>query len=128
MAGLDRVIDPITKDYVETATGNFEYTSTAQTAIYHQLNTWLGEWIGDPDAGLDRSAIPRKNNQASLDRYRDAILQALRLLEVAGRVTNSQVSVTRNPSNINRADVDAVTTDIQNGNQIDVTPAAPSGA
>lgn len=51
MPGLDRRIDPATRDYISDGSGGYEKTRTAETAVYHQMRGNLGQWALDPDAG-----------------------------------------------------------------------------
>ncbi len=52
MAGYDRKIDPVTRDYVDNDDANgFELVSNISTSLYHDLQTELNSWWGDETAG-----------------------------------------------------------------------------
>lgn len=53
MAGRDRIIDPVTKDYVKNSAGGYKTTRTIGTKAYHQLMGHRGQDWSDEDAGSD---------------------------------------------------------------------------
>lgn len=61
MPGLDRKIDPLTRDYVDAGHGEYVETQSIQPALYHQFRTERGRWWGDPDAGSDLYLVARRN-------------------------------------------------------------------
>lgn len=53
MPGLDRVLSPLTGDYVSAPGGEFAETLTISTALFHQMKTERNRWSLDPAAGSD---------------------------------------------------------------------------
>lgn len=116
MAGLDRVINPETGDYVETAEGQWETTRNAQTAIYHQIRTKRNGWAGDPDAGSDFHELDRgKSTLRTPVVIRDMTERALAPLVDEGRITEPDIDVERDGT---RAAQEATVTDLQSKEEI----------
>lgn len=49
--GQDRLLDPVTHDYVRTANGEWVETQDSRTIFLIAMQVWLGEGIFDPDHG-----------------------------------------------------------------------------
>jgi|GEM_PF-6155013 len=92
----DRRIDPRTGDYVSDGRGNWQTTTTSETAVYHQLRGDKGRWWGDADAGsrffeLDRA----KSALRTAVVVRDILQDALEPLVDAGRIASPQIAIER---------------------------------
>lgn len=97
MPGKDRVIDPITKDYVDDGVGGCLETETQETAVYHQLTGHLGRWPGDAKAGALLFTLQRENDTDETEhRAVDYTTSALQPLVDVGRILNVQVETDRN--------------------------------
>jgi phage gp46-like protein len=80
MAGLDRKIDPVTKDYIADGFGGFETTTTIAPAAYHQLVGKRGFWWGNPDQGSDLHLIANENiSQKTFIFAKNAIATAMQM-------------------------------------------------
>ncbi len=123
MAGLDRVIDPVTKDYVSDGNGGRLKTRTARTAIYHQLITRLGQWWGDPTAGSGFFELARSVSTLQTPRViEDVTTQALKRLVDLGRITAPVFETERVGDRVNHS---VTVTDIQSGETLKLTSLLP---
>lgn len=124
MAGKTRVIDAQTKDYVTNDAGNgTKTTRNASTAIYHQIKTQLGEWWGDPTAGSRMFELDRaKNALASPLVIQDIWSEALQPLINDGRIT---VPVFETERLTDRVNIEVTSTDLQSGEQLELTDLLP---
>lgn len=87
MPGLDRMLDPVTGDYIDAPGGEYEETLTAAPALYHQMKTPLGRWWGDLDAGSLLHLLRQRGADEPTVRFaEDAALQALDRLVVDGLI------------------------------------------
>jgi len=124
MPGLDRQMDPVTKDYIDDGAGGLKTTRTAATACHHQILGDLDAWVGDPEAGSAVTRIPRKDTEGNALAMRDAVEGALRPLAAAAIVAGVEVRVER-PA-IGRRVIVASAQDIQAG-ELDLSPLVPYG-
>lgn len=119
MAGLDRSIDPLTRDYVEDGAGGWETTRDASTAIWHQVQGRLGGWAGDPQAGSRFHTLARaKSSSRTPAVVADIARGALRPLVAAGLISEPDIIVERDRSRIAS---ETTVTDLQTGEQLDLT-------
>lgn len=125
MAGYDRKIDPVTKDYVSDGKGSYVKTATCETAAYHQVQDRFGEWAGDHTAGCRAHAIKRKNNGATMLRLKDAFHDALQVLVDNGRARDLKVEL--DLDQYGRRVISTQLTDAQVG-PLDVSNLLPFGA
>ncbi|MFA9271081.1 MAG: phage GP46 family protein [Baekduiaceae bacterium] len=126
MPGLDRKIDPITHDYVSDGAGGYEKTSTAQTALQHQLQDELGNWVGDPDAGSNLFKFARGgNSERRAAGLRDGVRAAVKPLVDAGMVADVQVGTTRDQTG--RLALQSSLRDVQSGAQVSLVPMLSVG-
>lgn len=124
MAGVTRVIDPNTRDYVaDTARGTNQTTRNASTPLYHQFKTMLGQWWGDPTAG---SRFHELRRAKSLLRtpviIQDMANEAARPLVDAGQITELDFDSERITDRINTS---MTATDIQSGEELELTDLLP---
>ena len=124
MAGRDRVINPITRDYVrDEATGTSKTTRNASTSIYHQAATRLGQWWGDPKAG---SLLYQLERAKSLLRtpviIRDIFSQFLQPLIDKGAITPPSFESLRR---VDRIDTEATVLDLQSGEELKLSDLLP---
>jgi hypothetical protein len=123
MAGRDRQIDPLTKDYIRDEFGEALTTRTAITSIYHQIVGELGQWVGDPDAGSEFFQLKRaKNPLTSPQIIRDITNRALAILVNAGDITEPDFEQVRS---IDRVDSSVFTEDLQSGELLDIVDLLP---
>lgn len=123
MAGLDRVIDPLTKDYVSDGAGGRQKTRDASTAIYHQFLTRLGKWIGDVDAGSRFFTLDRAKNPISSPlTIQDIATEALTPLVDAERIT---APTFRSDRSLERVITAIDVTDIQSGESLNLLNLLP---
>jgi phage gp46-like protein len=124
MAGKSRVIDPITKDYVlDEARGTVMVVRDARTAIYHQVQTRLGQWWGDPGAGSRLFELERaKSLLRTPIVIKDIFSEALAPLVEDGRITEPAFESLRT---IDRIDTSVTTSDMQTGEELELTDLLP---
>jgi hypothetical protein len=124
MPGLDRRIDPITGDYVHDGDGATETTRSALPQVYHQLRLGKRTWFGDPDAGIDRARYERRANSRRTElAYDDALKEALAPLVAEGSISRPQTRHQRESGG--RLVHEATATDLQTGDQLDLTRLVP---
>lgn len=125
MPGLDRVIDPITRDYVDDDNGGFAETPTIETSVYHQAMGHLGQWAGDAAAGSRFYTLQRENaDHATMLRAKDILREAYQPLVDAGLATELTVDTDRDA--LNRLVVKATARDAQFG-ELKPMPLTPGG-
>lgn len=91
MPGEDLLLDE-SGDYVDDGAGGFEMTTTAISAVRHQMLDRLGEWIGDTAAGRTHRGIAGRNNtQAEVIAEADSMRKALEELERDGLITDIRI-------------------------------------
>jgi hypothetical protein len=92
--GLDRKLDPVTKDWIDDGAGEFEQTTSLITAAQHQVLTPKGKWWGDNEAGCDLHGLLPLRDETGLRERREAVRAALSVFEEDGRGRNLMASVT----------------------------------
>jgi len=123
MSGLDRKLDPSTGDYVADDAGGWETTRSAQNAIYHQIKGELDRWVGDPQAGSRFYTLARaKSSVRTPQVVVDIARQALARLVAVGRITAPEIETERDRDRILQR---IVTTDLETGEQLDLTDLLP---
>jgi phage gp46-like protein len=123
-AGKTRVLDPITRDYVlDEDRGAVQVVRDARTAIYHQIQTKLGQWWGDPDAGSRMFELERaKSLLRTPIVIQDIFSEALQPLVDDGRITDPEFETERR---IDRITTSVTTTDVQTGEELELTDLLP---
>lgn len=123
IAGFDLRFDPVTMDLVDDGFGSFELTTSASTAVLHQLVCHRDEWWGDAELGshlhqLDRFIQdPGPLIAAECER-------ALGVLARAGRIAN--VDAEADESAPGRVSVATSYRDTRSGQPVDLT-LTPAG-
>lgn len=126
MPGADRVIDPITKDYVDNGAGSWKTTTTIATAVYHQLQGELNAWAGDSEAGSRFYQIKRApNNDRIRQMATDFVRTALQVFIAKGLAADLKVETVR--LGTNQAVTRSFIRDVQSGANIDLNPLMPFG-
>lgn len=124
--GRDRVIDPITGDYVSNGRGSWLTTTSAATKCYHQLKTARNTWVGRPGQGNDLHLLERQDTDAELARAEDMVRAALKPLVDAGVIANLKTE--RGRDQAGRQVVNWVAVDVQTGAVIAGSEVLPGGA
>jgi len=124
MAGVDRIIDPLTRDYVlVSATGDWETTRSARTSVYHAILAHRGKWAADSNFGSRLYELARAKNTFRMRAViADMITEALQPLINDGSVSEPVVIVERE---VGRIVVEATVTDLQTDEEIDLTSLLP---
>lgn len=118
MPGKDRVIDPVTQDYVSDGKGGYVYTTTLATAMQHQLLDELDGWPGDPTAGSNLHLAQKGNvDRATMIATRNAARVALQGFVDAGAARNLRTEVKPEGT---RLFLETQLTDVQTG-ELDVS-------
>lgn len=123
MAGLDRLIDSATGDYLDDGAGGTKTTRSAITKLHHQLKTPLGSWFGDPLAGsrlheLERSKNSVRSPRVIEDMVRECCLP-LQEESAIGEVTF------RAERGIDAVEWEANAKDLQTGEDLDLSDLLP---
>lgn len=89
---LDLMIDPVTKDFVDTDDGLWAETDDSRTAVMCQMESMLNRWWGDSHAGsllreLLNGEVPRAAE------LRDECLRALQALVDESVITDLTVNI-----------------------------------
>lgn len=126
MAGYDRRINPITKDYVDNGRGGFETTRTLETAVYHQLQGHLNKWVGDPAAGCAAFGVVRKGARSVLHQLQDVYTAALLPFVKSGRGADLVVAIDRTQTGA--LAIRSSMRDIQGRGTLNIDPLLPFGA
>ena len=118
MGGRDLDLDS-SGDYVEDGAGFFKSSTTAGSAVRHQVLGVLNSWIGDLQAGRVQAGLEGRNaSEAEADLERDSLRKAMRVLELAGLI--DQIEVTVEKASATRFKVSVRTRDTQSGGVIEV--------
>jgi phage gp46-like protein len=126
MPGLDRVLDPITKDYVSDGAGSTSKTTSLMTQLHHQFYGRLDGWVGDPSAGSLLYKLERgRNSRAEADRAADYVRQAVQRFIDSGLASDLDVGVQRDGRG--RWALYSSLRDLQSGAIIDLNPLLPYG-
>lgn len=88
----DVYIDPITRDFVETDTGEWEETENAGTAVMIQIESEEGAWWGDGEAGSQNAAILR-SELPTIEELQDSTRRSLLRLVAAGMISDLHVTI-----------------------------------
>lgn len=125
MPGLDRVISPITRDYVDDDNGGFAETLTIETSVYHQAMGHLNKWPGDAAAGSRFYTLQRENaDAATMLRAKDIMREAYQPLVDAGLAT--ELTVETDHDELGRLVVTPTARDAQYG-ELKPMPLTPGG-
>jgi hypothetical protein len=126
MPGLDMMLDPVTRDYVDDGAGGFTKTDTIATMLYHQLNVHRNEWIADPGLGHTAHLIPPKSSDVNALRYKQAYRLALQEFVDLGLAADLVLEMERD-SRTGRIAVHSSIRDVQRGdiNLQGILPFAP---
>jgi phage gp46-like protein len=127
MAGRDRKLNVLTGDYIADGNGSYETTTTAETAIYHQMRGDKGKWWGDYNAGNRFFELARVKSiqNVSVNRLRDVISELLQPLIDANRVHGL---IFRDERKGDRIDIEATVIDSQSGEVVSLTEVLASPA
>ena len=122
----ERIIDPVTHDYVPNGKGGYLKTRTASTAVYHQILDELDRWWGDSEAGSKLYLLARENaGEANLRKAAEYMKAALDPFVKAGRIAELEINVKRDARN--RFVLEGGYRDVQSGEQIDLGSVLPFG-
>lgn len=122
----DRVIDPVTNDYVSNGKGSWTTTTTAATKCYLALKVARNTWVGRPGQGADFHLLERKDTDAELARAEAMLQKALQPLIEAGVIANLKTERTRDQAQ--RHVLNWIATDVQSGAPIAGAEVLPWGA
>lgn len=96
MPGLDRRLDPVTRDYIDDGAGGYAETRTIEPAVVHQTLDAYGEDPGDPQAGSRvRALLAGSNGPAQIPEARNAVAVGLQPLISAGLARDVAIRVER---------------------------------
>lgn len=110
-----RVIDPITRDYVQEGGGR-KYTRTIATKLHHAVRAHRGEWTGDPDRGSTYHLIARGNiDKTTAARAENALKLAVQPFVDEGLAKDLEVQVDVGDGAAGRVFAETAITDTQAG-------------
>lgn len=76
----DFVIDPITRDFIDTTDGEWLVSTDSRSAVLHQLEIRLFSWWGDPQQGSRCRDVIAGDFGGTIEDVKDAALLALQAL------------------------------------------------
>jgi phage gp46-like protein len=127
MPGLDRLLDPVTRDYVPDGRGSTQKTATAQTKLHHALLGDAEKWSLDADSGSTLWQFKRSNaSEEVLGQVRAAQEAALRPLMRDQIIDQLEVEGVRDTTH--RFLIESEARDVQTGEQLNLSPLMPFGA
>jgi len=88
---LNLVIDPITRDLIDTADGWFLESTDSRTLVLWQLEATYQAWWGDPFSGSRTRAIKSGEDPGNADDLRAEVLRALKDLVDDGIISDLAV-------------------------------------
>lgn len=88
----DWVVDPATRDFIETDDGGWLESTDARSAVMFQLEMRYRAWWGDPEQGSRIRAIMSGEDPGDISDATDAALQALQPLVGDGRISDLTVA------------------------------------
>lgn len=116
MPGLDRMLDPVTGDYIDAAGGEYEETVTAAPAMVHQLKGQKRRWWGDKDAGCDLYIVATKGmDGVNLARAENAALSGLQRLVEDGLIREPRAKAGTSSEQASRMELETTAIDVQTG-------------
>lgn len=83
----DILIDPVTRDFVDTDDGAWEETEDSRTAVFCQVSAREGAWWGDPESG-SRNAEILESEVPTIEELLDSTKRALRKMGAAGVISD----------------------------------------
>lgn len=89
---FDILIDPITRDFVETDEGDWEETDDSRTAVLCELESREDAWWGDPPAGSQNAAI-MESDVPTPEKLLDSNRRSLRKLVAAGLISDAHIVI-----------------------------------
>lgn len=88
---LSLVIDPITRDLIDSADGWFVEATDSRTMVLFQLESTYAAWWGDPTAGSKIRSVIRGEDPGGAQDVVDETLRALQPLVVDGIISDLTV-------------------------------------
>lgn len=90
---LNLVIDPITRDLIDSDDGWFVESTDSRSIVIWQLESTYLAWWGDPFSGSRVRAILSGNEPGTIDDLRDEVYRALQPLVTDGIISELVVAV-----------------------------------
>lgn len=89
---LSFVIDPITRDLIETSDGWFQESTDSRTMVLWQLEATFATWWGDSTSGSRCKQLISGENPGDIVAVKDEALRALQLLVNDGIISQLSAS------------------------------------
>jgi hypothetical protein len=89
---LSLVIDPITRDLIDTPDGWFQEATDSRTEVMWQLESTLNTWWGDASSGSRVRSLISGEDPGDALAVRDEVLRALQPLVVDGIISELVVT------------------------------------
>ena len=115
---FDLDLDPVTRDFVDTADGLWQERDDSRTAVHWQLEERADEWWGDDRTGSLIGQLLEREEPATPEELRDECLRSLQLLVDEGIIADLAVVV--GDASIGRATIDLSWTDVGSGRRVDL--------
>lgn len=84
---LDQLIDPITRDFVDTEDGAWAETADSRSIVWIMLDTWLGHSYSAPGDGTRIGEQLERGDPVTPEFVVAEVTRAMRILEQAGVLT-----------------------------------------
>lgn len=90
---LDQLINPVTRDYIRTANGEWTETSDARPTVFVMLEIELGASPFDPDDGTSIKEMLRAGDPVTPEDLEAETVRAITILQGAGVLSDLVVTV-----------------------------------
>lgn len=117
---FDQVVDPNTRDYVDTSEGAWAETESSRTAVMLQLEIRYGEWFVDPLAGSRIPAMLESGEPVSPEEVVDETRRALQVLVDDGIISELSVALGDFDLAAGSMDLELSYTDMSSGHVVDL--------
>jgi hypothetical protein len=98
---FDILIDPVTRDFVDTDDGEWEETDDSRTAVFCELDSRGGKWWGDPTAGSENAEI-MESELPTPEALLDSTKRSMRKLVGAGVLSDAFVNIEEHDNSVGR--------------------------
>ncbi len=115
---LNLVIDPITRDLVDTADGWFQEATDSRTIVIWQLEATYGAWWADSTSGSRVRAIIAGADPGDINDVRDEVLRCLQELVKEGII--SELAAVADVDEVGRPVIVLNYRDLASGDMVDL--------
>lgn len=114
---LDLVIDPLTRDFVDTDDGGWLEADDSRTAVLLQLAESADAWWAEPRVGSRVPELLTRAEPATAEEFRDEVARALQVLVDEHVIAELSVAITHEETG--RVQLELAYTDVGSGSRVD---------